>query len=171
MKQNTQNRTNITISIHKHTTIYTRTMIQNRTIYGLPFFPIECLLAPSPNLLLIFQPSQSRVSSSLLSFGLLSCIFLTVLPWSILTTCSICSNFFFLIFVITFKSLPSSLYFWLFLILRIPYSTTVPYILISIFLTHVLSLFISISVTVHVPPVCYSTDLVMVLDLNICLKL
>ena len=117
--------------------------------------------------LLTFNSHRSFPSSSshlnlgfpllLLSSGLLSNIFVTVLPWSILTACSIHSNFFFLIFVTMLKSLHSSLSSWLVHILHIPCSTTGPHVLLNIFLIHVLSLFISFSVIAHVSPIlCFN---------------
>ena len=78
-------------------------------------FPVNYLLSPSlkpqlPQILLhIFQPSQTRSSPFLHLSGLLSYIFLTVLPWSILATCPTHSKLFFLISATMSRSLYISL--------------------------------------------------------------
>ena len=101
-----------------------------------------------------FSTSSSRLnlglSLVLLSSGLPWNIFLTALPWIILATCPIHSSLFFFMSATVSKSLYISDNFWLLLILYIPCSITSPYILLNIFLSHVFSLFISISVIVHV---------------------
>ena len=101
-----------------------------------------------------FSTSSSHLNPSLplhlLMSNLLPNIFLTVLPWSILTTCPIHSNLFFLISATMSRPLHSSLISWLVIILHIPYSTTGPYNLLNILLSHVLSLFISNSIKAHV---------------------
>ena len=84
----------------------------------------------------------------LLPSCLLSNIFLTILPWSIPTTCPVHSSLFFLTSATMSRSLYSSFNSWS-LILHISYSNTGPHIL-DIFPSHVPSLFISISVTAHV---------------------
>ena len=60
----------------------------------------------------------------LLLFGSLSNIFLTLLTWSILTTCPTDSNLFFLISAVMSRSLCSSLNSWSIPILHIPCSIT-----------------------------------------------
>ena len=72
--------------------------------YGFPFFPISCLLSPSCNLhfmcipFSILHPSQYSCSySSSLQFTLKH--LLTVLSWSILTTCPIHCNLFFFVII------------------------------------------------------------------------
>ena len=101
-----------------------------------------------------FSTSSSHLILGLLLLvlhsGLVSSRFLIVLPWSILTTCPINSSLFFLISAALSRSLYSSLNSWLVLIVHIPCSTTSPYIVLHIFLSHVPILFVSISVTDNV---------------------
>ena len=82
----------------------------------------------------------------LLPSGLLSNIFLTVFPWSILITCPVHSNLFILISATISRSLYSSVS-WPVHIFHIAFSTNGPNVLLNVFLSHISSLFISISVT------------------------
>ena len=101
-----------------------------------------------------FSTSSSHLNPSLplrpLMSSLLPNIFLTVLPWSILTTCPIHSNLFSLISAAMSRPLYISLSSWLVIILQIPYSTTGPNNLLNILLSNVLRLFISIPIKAHV---------------------
>jgi len=118
----------------------------------------------------------------LLPSGLLSDIFLTVLPWSVLITYPIHSSLFFLISAAMSRSVYSALNSPLVLILHFPCSTTGPYILLNIFLSHIHCFFIPNSVTAHVALpntatgfttilyILILTALRMTLDLNICLR-
>ena len=151
--------------------------------YRHPFFPVHCLLI-SP---ISFSTSSSHLNLDLpllpLPSSSLPNTFLTALPRSILTTCPIHSRIFFLISATTSRSLYSALSSSLVLILHIPCSTTGPHVLLNIFLSHVLYLFISDSVTAHVPlpntavgftTILYTlilTALLLALDLSICLRL
>jgi len=144
------------------------------------------------HLLTFVSPISFSTSSShlilglailLLPSGLLSNIFLNVLPRSILTTCPIHSNLFFLMSATMTRSLYSSLNSGLVLILYIPCSTTGPRILLNIFRSHVSSLVTTISLTAHVSlpnttasstivlHILILTALLVALDPNICLGL
>jgi hypothetical protein len=96
----------------------------------------------------IFQPSQSRSSSTSVRFTLR---YFPNCPSLIhFTTCPIHSNLFFLMFAPMSRYVCSFLNCWLILILHIPSCSSGPYILLSIFLCHVLSIFMSISVMARV---------------------
>ena len=118
--------------------------------YGCPFFSAHCHLSPSCNLHLVFipfsilHPSQSRSSySSSLQFTLKH--LLTVLSWSILTTCPIHCSLFCLVSATMSRSFYSCLNSCFDLILHIPCSTTALCILLNTLLSHVPTLFISIA--------------------------
>jgi hypothetical protein len=154
-----------------------------------PFFSVHCFLLPSFNLHLpqilfnIFQPSQSRASNLLLPSSLLSNILLTTFPWSILSRCLVYPNFLFLISATMSRTLCSSFNSWLLLIFHIPWSTIGPHIILSIFFSHLFSLFkfisligrISLPYTINIftifSYVLIITALFIALYLNICLKL
>ena len=108
---------------------------------GRPYFPIDCLLSPSLNLIShrALSASSNHLSLGLplllLSSGLLQNTFVTVLSRSIFATCPIHSNLFFLISAPMSRSLYSSLNSWLILILCVPCFTSGPGILLNISLS------------------------------------
>ena len=109
--------------------------------YRCSFSSFHCLLLPSFNL---HVRRSFSTSSNHLNLGL------PTLPWSNVTRCPIHSNHFFLMSAAMSKYLYSSWNSWLVHILHIPCTTTGPYIVLSIFFSHVFSLFISIFVMGHV---------------------
>lgn len=113
-----------------------------------------------------FSTSSSHLSLDLpllLPTGLLSST-LSVIPWSIFTTRPIHSNLFFLISSTISISVHRSLNSWLVPIIHTPSPTTAPHIFLNIFLSHVLSLFVSISVTAHISLPYTTTGLTIVLS-------